>query len=95
MRPCDPARLVSQTELPPTLLPLALPFQAPEPEDVGLAQAVDRRLSSSACSVNRLQQGQGAALRLEVVRNLEPPAVLVQVRIGRAGGAVGQGGKGG
>ncbi len=54
-------------------------LQEPDPEDIGLALASDRRLSSSSCSISRLQEGHGAALRLEVVRNLESPAVLLQV----------------
>ena len=44
--------------------------------------AEDRRLSGGACSVIRLQEGYGAALRLELVRDLDSPAVLVQVRPG-------------
>ncbi|GAX77710.1 hypothetical protein CEUSTIGMA_g5153.t1 [Chlamydomonas eustigma] len=54
-------------------------LQSPEPEDVGLSMASDRRLSGSACSVARLQEGHGVALRMEVVRDLKAPAVLLQV----------------
>ena len=54
-------------------------LQSPEPEDIGLSMAQDRRLSGGACSVPRLQEGQGAALRLELTRDLECPEVFLQV----------------
>ena len=54
-------------------------LQPPEQEDIGLSMAQDRRLSGGACSIPRLQEGLGAALRLELTRDLECPEVYLQV----------------
>lgn len=56
-------------------------LQIPDPEDEpSLAMVGDTRLTGSACSIVRLQEGHGAALRLELDRDFnEEPAVLIQV----------------